>query len=454
MTIETKKAANINEAIQIINSLLPNGTFEFVTENHSDDYKVTYRHFGGTNEFGATCFGMIESFIDGKLVNVRFVNTYRRTAVDIEIENFTAEIETATDTANNNTATDANEEIINCTDDIIITADAYTQMIRTELANAQIASGNYGIQINGEWIYFTDHKITHIDAEDKLGFSFEYTLQGRKQFRHNNRVVSRDSVIKFFENKETAKAQEKSFREFFIDRNAPHHGFFQVQISPTFVDSCEHNYSRYFEYYNDAINFVNNAIEFCGNVPTHITIKRDKQAGIICYHRMPDGTVHIDKPDTDFFKHYPADEIQARIFDIDRAIKENTEFKTDCVVTQCNISRANTLLAVRKNFYEFILHEHAPATDDELDGSEEDDFTDELPALFPADEDDTEDELIDPPEIDKTATADSLTRAMTIALEKYQYFCLLKNLTGAEYELKLYNICRNAMTELWKGEAA
>lgn len=65
----------------------------------------------------------------------------------------------------------------------------------------------------------------------------------------------------------------------------------------------------------------------------------------------------------------------------------------------------------------------------------------------------TVDELTEP-EIDKTATADSLTRAMTIALEKYQDFCRVGNLTAATNELSLYNICRKAMTELWKEEAA
>ena len=51
-------------------------------------------------------------------------------------------------------------------------------------------------------------------------------------------------------------------------------------------------------------------------------------------------------------------------------------------------------------------------------------------------------------EVDKTATADSLTRAMTIALEHYQDFCRVGNLTAATSELSLYNICRKAMTEL------
>lgn len=178
-------------------------------------------------------------------------------------------------------------------------ATAESEISNAEAANVQIASGNYDIQINGERVYFTDHKITRIDAEDKLGFSFEYTLQGRKQFRHNGRVISRDGVIKIVENREIAKAQSKTFREFFINPDVPKHGFFQVQISPTFADGCEHDYSRYFDYYADAIKFVNDAIEFCGDVPTHITIKRDKQAGKVYYHRTPDGSVHIDKPDTE-----------------------------------------------------------------------------------------------------------------------------------------------------------
>lgn len=296
------------------------------------------------------------------------------------------------------TATDNNEEIINATDDIIITEDAYTQMIRSELANAQIASGNYGIQINGEWVHFTNHKITRIDAGE---FSFEYTLQGRKQFRHNGRVISREGVIRFFENKETAKAQEKSFREFFINPDAPKHRFFQVQISPTFADSCEHNYARYFEYFNQAIDFANDAIKFCGDVPTHITIKRDKQAGKVYYHRMPDGTVHVDKPDTDFFKNYSADEIKSRIGEIDRAIADNTQFRNenDSPIIGVAILNANDQLAVTKNFYEFVLHENAPITNVETDGSEEDDDVDEMPALFPT-EDSDDDELIDEPEID------------------------------------------------------
>lgn len=79
-----------------------------------------------------------------------------------------------------------------------------------------------------------------------------------------------------------------------------------------------------------------------------------------------------------------------------------------------------------------------------------------MPALYPAEDSDDDDELIDPPvkAVDAAHISDSLTRAMKTALEKFQGFCRAKNLTAAENELKLYNICRKAMTELWKEQAA
>ena len=371
MTIETKKVASANEAIEIINRLnYRHDTFQYssTTREHEDNTEIKYRHFDAYRDNGELdSFAIIEIVVNDKLAIVRFFNLFRDITVDLKLDDFTPEYSRYDEVINVKdeveTATaEANEEIINCTDDIIITEDAYTQMIHTELANAQIATGNYAIQINGEWVFFTDHKIIRIDADNKLEFSFEYTLQGRKQFRHNNRVVSRERILQIAENRDIAKTQEKHFREFFISPNAPHNGFFQVMVSPTFANNCEHDYGRYFDYFNQAIDFVNDAIKFCGDVPTHITIKRNKQGGKVYYHRTPDGTIHLDKPDTDFFKNYSADELQARIDDISRAIEDNKKLKADCVVTGCNISHANTLLAITKNFYEFVLHENSSAT--------------------------------------------------------------------------------------------
>ena len=111
MTIETKKAANVKEALEILNSLLPNGSFTYATENYSDDYKATNRHFTGTAENGATCYGLIENIVAGNLVSVRFVNIYREIAVDIVIENFTCGELAIAD--NNDSATNAEIELAN-----------------------------------------------------------------------------------------------------------------------------------------------------------------------------------------------------------------------------------------------------------------------------------------------------------------------------------------------------
>ena len=73
-------------------------------------------------------------------------------------------------------------------------------------------------------------------------------------------------------------------------------------------------------------------------------------------------------------------------------------------------------------------------------------YDEELTAnVMPPEIDDSEDELIDPP--DKADIHDSLSRAMKIALLKVQDFCREKNLKAAQNELSLYNICANAMRQ-------
>ena len=56
----------------------------------------------------------------------------------------------------------------------------------------------------------------------------------------------------------------------------------------------------------------------------------------------------------------------------------------------------------------------------------------------------TTDELNDP----NFQVRGSLERAMEIALNHYKDFCHVKNLTAAEYELSLYDICRKALKEV------
>ncbi len=55
--------------------------------------------------------------------------------------------------------------------------------------------------------------------------------------------------------------------------------------------------------------------------------------------------------------------------------------------------------------------------------------------------------LLLPPDI-----TDSLQRAMTFALDRYKDFCRVGQLSRAEHELKLYNICRRAKIQLAAGD--
>ena len=86
-TIETKKAENAANAVEILGELnFRNVNFVYHGETNEHGAPVVYRHFDGINADGnGTCFGLIEIVINGKLDTVRFINSYRETAVDIKI---------------------------------------------------------------------------------------------------------------------------------------------------------------------------------------------------------------------------------------------------------------------------------------------------------------------------------------------------------------------------------
>ncbi|MBQ3434432.1 MAG: hypothetical protein IJG24_05235, partial [Selenomonadaceae bacterium] len=305
-----------------------------------------------------------------------------------------AEIEAA-NVATENAEFDANEEIINCTNEIIISDAAYRQMIDTELYNAARAAGNYIITINGETVFFKNHKIRRIDAQDKIGFSMN-VINGRKQFNRYNRVIARVKVAEIYMNSELAAVQEKKFREFFIKDGAAKKGFFAVKVYAKLADEQLHIYANYFDTFKEAHDFVASVKEFIGDVQCEIYIQRDKQCGKIYYKRDENGTETYDLPDTDFFKGTPAAEIQARIDELKKVKADNDEYKSNsdgyiwselCVAT---FDIDETI-----EYYEFILHENKDTTaakvsetamfeTRETDGSEEDDDANEAFNLLPS----------------------------------------------------------------------
>lgn len=89
-TIETKKAASVNEAIEIINRLnYRNDTFEYHGYTREDNADIKYRHFDGYKENGEPDgFSLIEIVVGGKLEVVRFFNHFRNITVDIKLGDF------------------------------------------------------------------------------------------------------------------------------------------------------------------------------------------------------------------------------------------------------------------------------------------------------------------------------------------------------------------------------
>lgn len=274
---------------------------------------------------------------------------------------YDAEIEAA-NVATENAEFDANEEIINCTNEIIISDAAYRQMIDTELYNAARAAGNYVLTINGERVIFENHKIVRIDAKSKYGLNMR-VVNGRKQFRRYNYVIARATVAKMYMDSELAAVQEKKFREFFIKDGAAKKGFFAVKVYVTFDDGREHIYANYFDRWDEAKAYVETVKEFVGNVQCEIYIQRDEQCGKMYYHRDAQGTETYDLPNTDFFKGTPAPEIQARIDELKKAKADNEQYKDNSdgyVWTELCV--ANAAIDKTIEYYEFILHENKDTT--------------------------------------------------------------------------------------------
>lgn len=90
MTNEMKTAKSYKEAMELVkefHAARPDCYFVYRSETNSDDYKTVKRFFGGMGKDGwGICFTMVEFVVDGKLDTVRVINTFRGTAIDIKIE--------------------------------------------------------------------------------------------------------------------------------------------------------------------------------------------------------------------------------------------------------------------------------------------------------------------------------------------------------------------------------
>lgn len=269
------------------------------------------------------------------------------------------------------------------------------------------AKGNYSLNINGEKVIFRNHKLVKILAGN---FSLEIK-RGRKNFRFNGRRISANSIAENYINAQIAAEQDTFFHNFFDAHKTPYNKFFSVMISITYADGIEHYFERTFDFFNQAQAFVEQVKNIIGDTPIQIWIKRNNHSLKPLYSRNIDGSESFNLPDTDFFKNYPVDEIQARIDELELVINDNqhvldniiAEKKGGCcwicenLVDVCENSKKVI------NFYEFILHEN----DNLLNAPAEKQHDDNKPTEFLSidndgsndePDEDTDDELVDTPD--------------------------------------------------------
>ena len=149
-------------------------------------------------------------------------------------------------------------------------------------------SGNYSDLINGEYVKFENHSIVYIDAERKIGFSYD-KLNGRKNFYRYGRKIAAAKIAETYMNGERAAEQSKAHHEFFYAHKLEVGNPFKVSFEITTADGQEHFFSRTFETFAEAKALVD---EFSATFsePTQIVIKQNKQNGDWFYSRDTDGS--------------------------------------------------------------------------------------------------------------------------------------------------------------------
>ncbi len=203
--------------------------------------------------------------------------------------------------------------------------------------------------INGEQLHFFHHRLTHISAP---ALDMEvYFDKGRMDFWHGSKRIARDKVWQVPIIKETAKAQAESFGKFFADDHTPK--FFKVSVYSTFADGSEHDYVRYFDFFNQAQAFVEEVKNFVGDVLNQIYITHDSNY----FYTRVNGTEHYTLPAVD------AAQAQSRLDELNKAIADNESFADKCDDLTASLLRvANYRNKQSIAYYETALRMTEPAS--------------------------------------------------------------------------------------------
>lgn len=239
-TIETKKAASVNEAIEIINRLnYRNDTFEYHGYTREDNADIKYRHFDGYKENGELDgFSLIEIVVNGKLEVIRFFNHFRNITVDIKLGDFNLDYSRYDEVIDADAKIESNAEVESNGND----AEAKTKMktIETKMAT------------NGVKLYYVDGKRTSreacltaaADSRENL-FTVEYATRHTAYF--TGRILDATQVYE-----STSKAVLKELK-LKIDE---YHGFAVKLHTIGWVEICK-LFNK--DYAKSLINKIENA---------------------------------------------------------------------------------------------------------------------------------------------------------------------------------------------------
>lgn len=217
-------------------------------------------------------------------------------AIDAEVELANAVAEINTEIKEDTKMT--NETKINATIDplaeldpaeyaVSVAAQYEAELTETRLAN--LAAGNYTAKIGDETVEFYHFKIVLIISK-KYNLEFR-SIYGRKMFYHFNSVIARKKIAEMYMNLELAAVQDKIFHDF--NKPIPDTGkHFNAWITITTADGVNHNFTRTFDYFTQAQEYVDTFKKLADDNDCKFLaqIKRPGALGHVFYYINPEMT--------------------------------------------------------------------------------------------------------------------------------------------------------------------
>lgn len=240
----------------------------------------------------------------------------------------------------------------------------------TAKLDAQIAreQGNYSTTINGEFVTFKNFSIVRIDAQSKLNMTYHHDSKN-KIFRLGGHKIATAKIAANYVLKEQANEQGKSFHAFFDNVNQTGN-FFDVVSIVTYADGVDHNFCKSFDTLPQATDHINQILanfpDINATIVINCTVKSYGNYKTAIYRRDNDGSVTADIPDTKAFSHYSTTEIQNRLTDTLKAIRDNDDFMRTVPVDSMtnsiwsNLYDACSDLRLTYKILDFCLHDGTP----------------------------------------------------------------------------------------------